>query len=528
MSDASDGEPRVRPDKSKDSRSTEPRPPATALITAFVAAAAAAAVLFVFFDSDPDTGDKSPPTSLDTSAVTTGPSNAVTTSSGGATDSTVTGPTGGDTLDEFLPDALGSALTVVSGQELVRWTATAPRSMSTIPILNGPVFDFDQSGQHMAFLGPSATTGGSVLYISSRDSWAPAGVGVSSFRWHETDWGRLAWLESGNSLLICTAQVGLDGVLAQSSCVDGVGDEILGFDSEGYVVADGAHRTIFRLDASGRVVHAIAGTDAALGPDGRILVMERSRDGTETTFSMASGDLTGVEVLDWAPQNAAAEYSSFAWSPIDRDGPRIAFLVYDDNGGWQVQLWDSAGTPYGSVDLSGRVWDVSWDNTGRYLLVPGILNESEHTLQVYDTFPESLHQLPFDDWIQDASLVMKASCTNAAGVTAAFGARLPEGIGLGASQMVLSRDATLDSWYFVSALVDGGPSDGAVATWALPGFHERSDVMPDLSIPINEGAALLGFGMTREQPTDYGIDDWYQLDGALASQRCLREITAAS
>lgn len=527
MSDTSEGEPRVRPEESSESSTPQPRPPATTLITAFLAAAVAALVLFIAFDSDSDSDGQSP-TSLGETAATTAPINAVTTSSFAATDSTATGTVEEvASLNVLLPDVNESTLTVVSGQELVHWTPTAPRSTSTIPILNGPVLEFDESGQHMAFLGPSAADDGSVLYVGTWDSWAPAAIGVSSFRWHDTVWGRLGWLQPGDPPVICSAQVVDEGVLSPSSCIDGTAEEIVGFDSEGFLLVDHTNRRITRLDPAGREVQTIRGTNAIVGPDGRVLVMERSPDGADTTFSMARSDLSEVTALDWAPRTAHGAYGTVAWSSVNIGGPRLAFLAYDDSDGWHVELFDSDGTPYGTIALGGRVWDIAWDSTGRYLLVPGVIDESEHTLQIYDTFPESLYRLRFDTWIQDASLVTEARCLSAAQVVAAFANRLPDDVALGASQMVRSRDANLESWYFISALVDGGQFDSAVASWAVPGFEERSvDSVntPNLSIPINETAAFLGFGMTRELPTDYGVDDWFQLDGARASQACLPKV----
>jgi len=144
-------------------------------------------------------------------------------------------------------------------------------------------------------------------------------------------------------------------------------------------------------------------------------------------------------------------------------------------------------------------------------------------LQVYDTFSQTVVALPFDNLIQHAGLVTPAVCEDATHVVAAFADRLPTGVSLESAQMVLSRDASLESWYFTSARIVGGPIDGELASWALPGFDNRTPIStintPNLSVPINQAADSLGFGMALE-PTDYGVDDWLQLDGARTSQTC--------
>jgi hypothetical protein len=118
-------------------------------------------------------------------------------------------------------------------------------------------------------------------------------------------------------------------------------------------------------------------------------------------------------------------------------------------------------------------------------------------------------------------------CEDASWVVATFTSRLPEGTHLEQPQMLLSRDPLLESWYFISARIVGGPEDGQVATWAFPKLDptERTQLpanMAQLAVPANQAAASLGFGMTTLNPTDYGVADWMQLDGALASQQCLK------
>lgn len=518
-------DPRVRPIEPTGIR--EPQARRTAVKAAVVAGVGIAALVFFAVSNGSEPGVDST-TALATPETFAVPSSPTTTINPPAsTTSTSTGSARKETLSDLLPENRGVLVVAITRQaaadlELVRWPpATPPRSLE-IPMLGGPMLEFDGSGQHMAFLGRSATVEVSALYVGSPDSWAPARIGVSSFRWHSTVGSRIGWMEPGDPPRLCWADTDLAEGISTPTCVPGMGDNLVGFDPSGFLVVDYAARTVRRLDASGQQVAGMPGTDALIGPDGQVLVVNQAPDGRESSFSVADPDLATAVLLDWAPANASGEYGFVAWSPVGHP-PELAFLVFDQ-GRQQLQRWDLDGTPRRAVNLSGRVWDVKWDSTGRYLLAPGVIDVGDHVLQVYDTFSEALVVLPFDNWIQDAHLVTPAVCQTAAHVAATFVDRLPTDVTLGTAWMVLSRVANLESWYFISARVVGGPFNGQLASWALPGFDGISvdtTNTPNLAVPINEAATYLGFGMTTLNPVNYGVDDWLQLDGALASQRCV-------
>ena len=99
------------------------------------------------------------------------------------------------------------------------------------------------------------------------------------------------------------------------------------------------------------------------------------------------------------------------------------------------------------------------------------------------------------------------------------------GVTLSHAWMAPNHDANLESWYLVSALVWGGATDGQIATWALPGFTPGAGVdlinTPGLSVPANDVAQGFGFGYRILAPEDYGVADWLDLDGSVASQQCV-------
>jgi hypothetical protein len=127
----------------------------------------------------------------------------------------------------------------------------------------------------------------------------------------------------------------------------------------------------------------------------------------------------------------------------------------------------------------------------------------------------------------EGSVIGLRTCQPADDIAETYHGRL-EGTGATLSEawMAPSSHGHLESWYFVSALVSGGAHDGQVATWALPGFTPGVSVdstnTPSLSFPINEVSQSFNFGDRRFTPEDYGVSDWFDLDGAIASQRCVR------
>jgi hypothetical protein len=117
-------------------------------------------------------------------------------------------------------------------------------------------------------------------------------------------------------------------------------------------------------------------------------------------------------------------------------------------------------------------------------------------------------------------------CRRADSVVATYQLRVEEPIELENPWMVESREASLEAWYFISAMVRGGEFDGQIATWQLPGFGPTAGIDPvntlNVSVPANSVAELLDIGSTLGlDPTDYGVSAWAELEGFDLSQRCL-------
>ena len=372
---------------------------------------------------------------------------------------------------------------------------------------------FDRSGQLMAYIGDSPNTD-SALYVESF-SIAEA----YSFSWHATVPGRIAWLEHGPERL-CWADLPEPESLTALSCIRGLafGTELVAFDDYGFITIDRAGRSIERLRPDGQRVASVAGDDIVLGPSERLLVIDRGVDTTdETTFTVISRDFTDPVRLDWAPSDPAGTPIVAAWSP-SVVYPEIAFLIWAEDH-HQLQVYDLEGHLNHTVDLEGRVWGLEWDSTGRYLLIPGTL-DTIHLLYIYDTYEERqvLTNVPFGGWVEEAELVTPTDCLDADRIVAAWSRRLPNGVTLWPAQMVVSRDAYLLPFTFVSARITGGNFDGENATWALPVFVPDAETLPTNIMAVNEAAAALGIDNTALPDINA---DWMEIHGALDSQYCL-------
>lgn len=343
----------------------------------------------------------------DSTPFADGTSTTSTTLTGSTTSSTPAVTTTvpfSETLQAVLPDVDGTLIAAV-GQgsiRLVTWPGTRQKTIVPIPMWTGPEIEFDRSGHDMAFLGPAEAGEDSALYVGTTDAWHPLAVSANSFRWHARDAGRIAW--TGDRLL-CHGQVHPRGGFRSLRCLLDIEGRLLGFDDTGYLLAMDPG-IIVRLDPEGAELGRTEGDDALIGTDGRILIVSTD---TETRapvakFSVADPDLSRVTQLDWAPETAVGEYGFVAWSPASSP-PEIAFLVSLGDDRWQLQRWSIRGKLLASPNLAGRYWNVEWDWLGRYLLSPGVNEQGDSIIHIYDTDTREHFELGATDWVQDVHLV---------------------------------------------------------------------------------------------------------------------------
>lgn len=428
------------------------------------------------------------------------------------------------TLDSFLPEVKGDLYTVIAPTlegTFVQWEPNAIQVTRDLPTLDADRLDFDVSGLRFAFLGPPLDSGLS-LYTGRPDVWIPLASRVSSFAWHATDPGLLSWVE-GLERGLCTAAVDLDGTTVEEpTCFPGMDGEVNGFDDLGFLIA--TEDSIVRVSTSGEELGRVPGEQADIGPDGRVLIVRRNADDVPE-FYLANQDLSEVVSLEWAPSDVLDGYGFVAWSPA-AGPPQLAFLTDSEIQDFSIERYELDGFLVDSVDVRGRGWDIEWDSTGRYILVPGEDPGNDavarHYTYAFDTFTREGVYLPFVNWVQDTQLVSRADCEDATFLDEHWHRYVPEGVTLDDLWMVLSRDATLESWRFLSGRLAGGPYAGEIATWILPGYSGGAD--PPLATPANHQAAP---GLTESpqlNPDDYGVDDWMSLDGARISQWCVEAL----
>ncbi|HZD23754.1 MAG TPA: hypothetical protein VE569_10195, partial [Acidimicrobiia bacterium] len=175
-----------------------------------------------------------PPT---TQAVVAEPEPVVTTIPQASTTTTIDQIIDGPLL-EFLPEATGSVMTAVAGtsdSHLLTLPSGATATRTELPVGTGPVLFFDAADRQMAFLGSSLRLSGLTLYVGGLQGWVPLTGRVTSFAWHSTWPGRLAWVETGEGL--CVADIDTDGsTVAAPRCLPRVSGRLTGFDDHGFLV----------------------------------------------------------------------------------------------------------------------------------------------------------------------------------------------------------------------------------------------------------------------------------------------------
>lgn len=421
-------------------------------------------------------------------------------------------------VDDFPPMADRILLTVTATDaisHLVSWPSNAPASSSEIPAGAGPVLFFDASDNVMAFLGAPIRRIGLPLYAGDTGAWSPVAYKATSFAWHATWPRRLAWIETGRGL--CFADLAQTGdSFGNPNCLPGVTGRLTGFDDHGFALVAGSD--VVRLTVDGEEINRVPGSDALIGPDGRVLIEEISDRGG---YALAGADLTNRRHLEWTE---GVRHGLLAWSPQTSEQhesdrtlrfPQLALLEETSPGRYRLESRDMEGNQAFALDVAGSFTDVRWDRSGRYLLVPGII-AGQNVVLLYDLANQRAKFIGFEDDVLESRLVIPATCEDASFVEQDWESRY--GVPLADLWMVSSRDSHL-GWTLLSGRIAEGIQKGEIATWVLPWYGGKPSP-PPMSTPANDVARDLGEG----SPLDlgfFGIDDWMSIDGARISQWCV-------
>ena len=494
-------------------------PASSTSVVLIVGVLAAVALLFASTvpSNRPDDGDAAASAPTSAASIVTEPTPA-TTGTSAAPISIGALPS----FDDFIAGAQSRLWILSGGSAPLQLQSLGDVATSTdISAAPGPWLEFDESGELAAWLGSSQEA----VFMGDPVAGRWLAAEASSFRWHATVGRRIAWLVPGPEGEICRflveelAQPTAD-LRSGAQCVPGAGEQLLVYDEDGFVVFDGTLGEVVRLDFRGERRAAVRASNAIKCSAGGILLAATSDGGV--TFMLAGPDLSAPETLDWAPRDVAGEYGFVACSPAAID-PKVAFLRSID-GEPVLEVYGLDGSLRAAVPVTNRVWDVTWDDTGRFVLLPGTLDESPlgHAVQVYDTVTHDMRKVPADDWIHDGAMVTPRPCVRAGETAAIYQRRLPDGVELADSWMVRSREPGF-GFTFVSARVVGGANDGEVATWFVYGVAGTPDPgnTPTASVPMDDVARSFRFGDHAITPDEYGLTSWFDLDGAASARACV-------
>lgn len=391
-----DDAPKVEPLGEGGREERRPRP-----IGAVVAAAAVGSTV-LFLLTTPDALPRAPTSTTTTTLPTT------TTSDPTLRFGTLPTPIRARTLADIIPEYDG-VLRVIEGDTLLTWRGE--RSAAPSLLTPGDRLHFDASDRLVATLA-SASDGSAVPLLVG----APGEPGmlqlddpVAGFVWHATVPGRLAWIRGGEAPGLCWADLAwmspMPDLVSPPSCTPSAAPGLLVFDDLGFIAGEVGGAVVTRLDPEGTVVASLfPALGARVRPDGGILITQAGPDGS-LVFRVADPTLT--EIGDPLPQASSSGplYQALV-APSPLHPIRHAYLFPISGERYRVEVLYENGRRVAAFNLEGRVWDLDWDSTGRYLLAPGIIEETDHVLYVLDTATREVTVLPFADWVQDAALVM--------------------------------------------------------------------------------------------------------------------------
>lgn len=269
--------------------------------------------------------------------------------------------------------------------------------------------DFNSSRVRIAAAALSTVSPGWNLWVGTPENAEPIALSMTSWAWHATDPGRIAWIELDQSLpetlpaLLRTATLptGADGVfpIADDPADLGSVPSVVLFDDQGFLLQSPTDEDGYWLIAidpdEGRESGRLAARYLGVLPDGDLLVS------TAGSLQRASRDLT--ETADF-PFPSDKRMSAIATSSAHN---RWAIWEVEDATGvaTPTQLWilDGEAIVF-ETTLPQTLRSVSWSVDGRWLIAavgePSPLSGfSSGQLWFIDTEDWSMHQVEAPGYI---------------------------------------------------------------------------------------------------------------------------------
>jgi hypothetical protein len=247
--------------------------------------------------------------------------------------------------------------------QLVRWPVNGPETRHPIPAGDFGEVSIDVSGHWVAATTPVPGVDWVVLSVGRSTGVFPLASGVTSFSWHDSEEGALAFTrheDEGWSLW----RVGGDRHPIEVATVDGVDWSLVSWGEWGYALGDPEGPSVLLSPDGDLRGTSFDGTLFDSTSDGWLFGV-----GAFPAMVSAGG---GVRQLD-VSLDAIGEVEAAA---IDPTGQKVAMLgsvgllIFDEDGEPRVTLL--------KVGVGRKV--VSWTSDGRFVLVPGFRG-----VLVYDT-----------------------------------------------------------------------------------------------------------------------------------------------
>jgi hypothetical protein len=324
-------------------------------------------------------------------------------------------------------------LIVFSGPRLAVWPAQRDSPMfreQPIMVVASP----DASGTLMAGLGPVAMIGWSALYVGRPESMRPVRHDVSSYAWHSTQPGHLAWLEftddPGHYDLMVADMPAEESqaLLSPGRRITEVLDARLhSWGQWGFLLVGQLGEEVILLDENGDERWRHQATNAHVAASGDMLLSREPRWGDFSGLLLIpAGSLdTGDAIpLAWIPERTAA----VGWSP---DSLRLALAVRDpdsrccDNLILHIEVRTIEGTLLSSQMVRDfnithvatpsierfdgesyldEWWtsEIRWTPDGRFVIVAGVDPMGPGRVLLYDTTDLVLHEVAFPSQVHRA------------------------------------------------------------------------------------------------------------------------------
>lgn len=283
----------------------------------------------------------------------------------------------------FSEDQMGGALLAVTGSwthpVLERWTPGLDEVLGPLPYGSGGDFRSDASGQFFAFRAPASDVSVATLFVGQEDRYVAFSVSASSWAWHATEPGSIAWVQdtgTDRTVMASHAQIAQIDDVSSSGIADTEvlgtvqdGEWLVAFDEWGIATAsvdpDTDARSVRRIGRDGSTSAETNGMFPLAFSSSGIGVVTISGD-TSATFNPMLVDRTFHILTDLGEHDGGA--IDAAWSP---NGNEVALVDYRNDGDldFHLELWSVTGKKKLDIPLELRAYGVTWTADGAFVVL---------------------------------------------------------------------------------------------------------------------------------------------------------------